>query len=402
MIAKLQMSLNGNFTASAAFSRKDGKLEGGIAFYINGDTSSRFGACVRWMSDKRVDAYLTKIVNDRWKGYLIGEGYETANNGGPKDCFVSVDAGWDASADTEILLTLMVAGSKARLSIFGNNTKQYGEVLYDLTSSAYLYIYTEPTVSTWSSGELAVYFEDAGGNVRDFVCNVTPVISTSCELQKPSAQKPYLRQVVMQQAPANRSFTDDPDMDRNTQDVASFIESVMTLDSGDEIVNRIFSSFGRGCYYLSDEQTEIMNHLIAELLQNAYYASDLDKRLEISRIIDLLREEDTAGSTTDSLIEQTCDYIAEHQSEQITVEAIAKAIHVSHYYLCHVFKAKTGITLVQYLQNRRLSFAKKLLRTTKRSVLDIALTCGFSDASYFSMLFRRTYNMTPREYRSRR
>jgi AraC family transcriptional regulator len=52
---------------------------------------------------------------------------------------------------------------------------------------------------------------------------------------------------------------------------------------------------------------------------------------------------------------------------------------------------------VQYL---RLEVAKAMLRDTDKSTLDIALTCGFANASHLAAAFRRQFSQSPTEYRS--
>ena len=64
-----------------------------------------------------------------------------------------------------------------------------------------------------------------------------------------------------------------------------------------------------------------------------------------------------------------------------------------------VFKKATGMTLVNYVTQVRLTHAVRLLRETDRSIAEIALEVGFSDQSYFDRRFRRRFGRTPRQYR---
>lgn len=63
------------------------------------------------------------------------------------------------------------------------------------------------------------------------------------------------------------------------------------------------------------------------------------------------------------------------------------------------FKAATGSTFIEYLQNLRIDEAKRLLETTARNTDDISADVGYEDVSFFRRLFKRITGLTPAEYR---
>ena len=81
------------------------------------------------------------------------------------------------------------------------------------------------------------------------------------------------------------------------------------------------------------------------------------------------------------------------------LEECATQVGVSKYYLSHLFKKQTGVSIPEYKKARRLLLAKKKLIQTDLLVADIALECGFSSVSYFTELFTKEEGMTPTEYR---
>ena len=80
------------------------------------------------------------------------------------------------------------------------------------------------------------------------------------------------------------------------------------------------------------------------------------------------------------------------------LEDLSKKTGMSRYYLCHYFKAKTGMTILDYVKWKRIDLAKKMLAERNDPVSQIAFSCGFNSAAYFSRFFRESTGMTPREY----
>lgn len=85
--------------------------------------------------------------------------------------------------------------------------------------------------------------------------------------------------------------------------------------------------------------------------------------------------------------------------EPIDLEGFAKDFGYSTYYLSKKFKAETGKTFKEYLRGIRLERAKFLLRSNDLSILEISEKLQFCSASYFSDSFRKTYGISPTDYR---
>ena len=80
------------------------------------------------------------------------------------------------------------------------------------------------------------------------------------------------------------------------------------------------------------------------------------------------------------------------------ITAIAQQLHVSVSHLSRTFKRETGQTFESYLMVRRVELAKRLLLDPLHNVSQVAQRCGFSDASYFSRVFRKIAGCSPSEY----
>ena len=78
---------------------------------------------------------------------------------------------------------------------------------------------------------------------------------------------------------------------------------------------------------------------------------------------------------------------------------LAKYTPYSYSRLATLFKQYVGITIVDYVNEKRMIYAKRLLRTTKLTTLQISEMIGYNSLSSFNHLFKDTYGVTPTEYR---
>ena len=83
------------------------------------------------------------------------------------------------------------------------------------------------------------------------------------------------------------------------------------------------------------------------------------------------------------------EYIDKHYMEPITLQSMGEALHISPYYLSHVFKQMSGYSPVQYLLRRRIGEAQTLLITTDLSITHIAEMVGYDTQSYFNLQFTK-------------
>lgn len=94
---------------------------------------------------------------------------------------------------------------------------------------------------------------------------------------------------------------------------------------------------------------------------------------------------------------QIVSYVDEHFREDLTTDSICEALGFSKSYVCHSFRATANMTVTEYLQYRRCSYAKRLLTSGKCNVSEAAAECGFSNLSYFTRVYRRCQGHLPSE-----
>ena len=83
----------------------------------------------------------------------------------------------------------------------------------------------------------------------------------------------------------------------------------------------------------------------------------------------------------------------------LSVQMIADRLHYSRSYLMTTFRREIGMTLHEYILNKKIEYSKELLETN--SITDTAFLLNFSSSQHFSRVFKERTNMTPREYVSR-
>ena len=79
--------------------------------------------------------------------------------------------------------------------------------------------------------------------------------------------------------------------------------------------------------------------------------------------------------------------------------AICDKVRVGKYYLCQSFKRIVGMTVSSYIEAIRTSIAKDLLAQTDKLISQIAQAVGFQSFAYFSKVFKKSENCTPKQYR---
>ncbi len=98
-------------------------------------------------------------------------------------------------------------------------------------------------------------------------------------------------------------------------------------------------------------------------------------------------------------IQQMLEYIHHHYAEKLTLDQIAAAAIVSRRECLRCFQSCIGKTPFAYLLDYRIQVAEGLLRTTSKSITEIAMETGFGSSAYFTKIFRQQRQMTPSQLR---
>lgn len=138
---------------------------------------------------------------------------------------------------------------------------------------------------------------------------------------------------------------------------------------------------------------ELLSTLIES--QNNINPSDSNNS-EISNDINIYSN---VSSNIHSYVEAAIDFIVKNYTT-INVNDIADYIGINRSYLCTIFKKQLNTSPQRYLLGFRMKKAEELIRTTKDTICDIATQVGYNDSLVFSKIFKKTYGLSPANYRN--
>ena len=113
------------------------------------------------------------------------------------------------------------------------------------------------------------------------------------------------------------------------------------------------------------------------------------------------KEQSFVPGEEEYLFSHVIAYLQEDCGQDMTVARLSQLCHCSVSYISHLFKRKTGLSISEYKNERRIEQAKSLLETTSLPIGEIAQAAGFTDPNYFSSLFRKKEGQSPLQYRKK-
>ena len=118
----------------------------------------------------------------------------------------------------------------------------------------------------------------------------------------------------------------------------------------------------------------------------------------VGKLLPLLQLRERSAGDTDG-VREILLYINEHYREPISRSDIARAVGYNESYISHIFADTLHTTLTAYITALRMDEAKALLKSTTRTVSDIAMSLGFGSIRSFNRIFQAEMGMTPCQFR---
>lgn len=164
-----------------------------------------------------------------------------------------------------------------------------------------------------------------------------------------------------------------------------------------ELVQMIFG-------YLKDSGIafgQIFNSEEFEIKRREAVLSVTGTRDFLNYLFDVLEGQKKSETHSDNVVDQLKTYIEQNLSEDLSRSVLAGTVFLSEDYVSKIFMKATGMSLPNYIAERRIERAKEYLRTSSLPISKIAMEVGYGNFSYFSKTFRELVGCTPNEYRSR-
>ncbi len=119
----------------------------------------------------------------------------------------------------------------------------------------------------------------------------------------------------------------------------------------------------------------------------------------LAHLLPLLELEDAKQPEGADLTYRLVQYIMKHFQEPLSLDILAKELHVNKYYLSHTFSERLHMSFPSYINRIRLEYALQSMRSTDKTLTDIWSDAGFESQRSFNRTFQTVMGMTPSEYR---
>lgn len=154
----------------------------------------------------------------------------------------------------------------------------------------------------------------------------------------------------------------------------------------------------------TEKYKELMKRLYA-IAEGQDYVRDMKINAALSQILILLMEDAWNPETVKTSAKKRLElknikqYLDDHYTEKITLDQLSAEFFINKHYLTKIFHDTYGMTIISYLNQKRITQAKHLLRFSDMSMEEIAAKIGMTDANYFSRTFNKVEGVRPSEFR---
>ncbi|MDR0730348.1 MAG: AraC family transcriptional regulator [Treponema sp.] len=174
-------------------------------------------------------------------------------------------------------------------------------------------------------------------------------------------------------------------------------KTFFTLDEGDNIHRRL-----EDCFLAIREEYDSQKKGAYLAIKTKLYEMALIFIRELSGGSANGRTKNTGYNTNHEVLERVFYFIHEqYRNPDFTLEAMANSIGMSKFYFTRFFRKFTGQTFHSYISTFRINHAKKCLLESNRTIMDIALDCGFGSKETFNRLFKQHTGIVPSLYRDK-
>jgi AraC-like DNA-binding protein len=190
-----------------------------------------------------------------------------------------------------------------------------------------------------------------------------------------------------------------------------FFEAIVPVMEKDKIKGYLILSLGLNASFLQKQSPVDIalfhdNSLGREQLETDIRTAPVSPSERISsylRLMEVMAEHISnhhlLPEENQTLGERICRYIDRNLNRKITLAELSRSLHRSTVTLTEHFRQSYGMSVMQYVLQKRIELAKRMLLESELPVYEIAVRCGFSDAEYFSRCFKEEAGESPALWR---
>lgn len=119
----------------------------------------------------------------------------------------------------------------------------------------------------------------------------------------------------------------------------------------------------------------------------------------LGNVLPLFRLRQAGADEDRDSVKAVLSYCMEHYAQPITLNSVADALHLSKFYISHMFRERMNYSFTRFLHDLRVEHACDVLKQKNVDITDAAFRSGFSSIRSFNRIFLENTGMSPRQYR---
>jgi two-component system response regulator YesN len=260
-------------------------------------------------------------------------------------------------------------------------------------------------------GELPISFREASrASAYRYIWDTNEILDSS-QISQEGVINQKLDTNVPSNAHLNKNKVEDFIRNGNKEDIKFFVGEYLKSIGMEQINSVLFrTAFLKDMYSIVNGYLEELGEMV-DFIENPFRDKTQINRLVFSHeltqkfIEDLFCQameyrDEILASRYNDVINKAKDYIQDnYQNEELSLNMVSSSVFISPSHFSAIFSQRTGETFIKYLTDLRMKKAKELLRCTDMRTSDVGYSVGYKDPHYFSYLFKKTQNTTPKQYR---
>lgn len=202
------------------------------------------------------------------------------------------------------------------------------------------------------------------------------------------------------------SNVNDGQVDLARENLKKMLDTFSVLESGDlESIKAKCLWFFAIIIRLANENNNVNQLMDTDMdiiskLSEAETFADLSKVADSIIVLITKNMLSSIYSGRSQIVAKALQFINKNYKEKLLLKDIEANLHVNASYFSTLFKQEMGVTFTDYLNSLKIDHACDLLRNTNLSIIDVSMSTGFDDQSYFTKVFKKSKGMTPKAYRA--